>query len=333
MVQKTKSVGKGQRATPPFIFLSDVLQDYGSCKFRSDETAVDPQHYGDASKQVAVTLGGYLADKIEKTEVLLFDVHSLKLISGLELKEVLEYLRRLGQSNATDIGIEHGRDYCLDGERAMQAIWQVIGNTPPRRSGKRKLSVLSAKPLTPASEADPRREDKIECWGFETEYFSVEAMQLKLAEARVVARREKAYPSPLAARASANKKVHALPPGATVPSQKFAGQGTYFYSIETFNREGLPALSLDAAVLTRPPRPSEKNERNAKWQSLLKSMYLLDKEKSHTALCEKLAIRLNNDRGRGDGEVTAATIRRNTEDPGKRSVGGSKPRTLLPKKD
>lgn len=321
MVQKTKAVGKGNGTAAPFIYLSDVLRDYGAYMVPTEGNGQGTQtSHGDLD-EASTDFGRFLAAKIESTDILLFDVHTLTLISGQEMGEVLKYLRNRRSIEPTDIGIESGRDYCLEAERTIQAITEINAPAPAHQLRNRKKAArneTSAK-LTPNSGA--ARTAFEEEWVNDRELISVEAMQLKLGVARAIVEREKKYPSMLGARAAARKPVVEVPAGATV-LKRSTDWSDYVHTANKFNSSGLPALSLGAAAADTSGSMQGLDEKHTEWQELLKSMYREDPEQSHTALCKKLAMRLNKDSTK---KVSMSTIRRNTRDPGKRKAGGSKP--------
>lgn len=326
MAQKTKAVGNVQRAVPPFIFLSDVLQDYGASKVPMAGAGEDSQMPHGVSQQNFCDFGDFLAAKLESSEILLFDVHTLALISGLEMGEVVQYLRNRGSLEPADIGIANGRDYYLDGERAMQAISlsNVPTATPP--TGIKKIPKLNADLLVAKRASGAIKGELVDDWGAEREQISVEFMQSKLAEARAAAKRQQKSPSILAARA-ARKPTRLLPAGAMAMLKKPNDYYDYFYSESKFNRSGLPALSLEDAMPKLPVSAQWLIDRTAEWQRLLNDMHLADGEKSHTQLCDELAYRLYAKRGlRETKVVTSSTIRRLTKPPGNTKPGGSKPK-------
>jgi hypothetical protein len=285
MAQKTKAVGNLQRAVPPFIFLSDVLQDYGASKVPKAGAWEDSQTPHGVSQQNFFDFGNFLAAKLESSEILLFDVHTLKLIPDLEMQEVLHYLRSRGSSEPADIGIENGRDYCLDGEKTMQAISQCNVTKPTRQARSKKISKPNANDSIVNLESGATKGTTLDDWGADRELISVEFMQLRLTEARAAVKRQQKSSSILAARAAARKSARQMPVGATALSKKPNDYFDHFYSASRFNRSGLPALSLDAATPKAPGGGQGLTERNAEWQRRLKDMYLADKEKSHVELC------------------------------------------------
>lgn len=85
------------------------------------------------------------------------------------------------------------------------------------------------------------------------------------------------------------------------------------------------AVASASGVAATADAVGDKSIRNAEWQRRLNEMYENGphKGKSHSALCKKLADKINAaERGRSEPKVSANTIRRNTHDPGRRRPGG-----------
>lgn len=322
MEKMVKAYGNGKGRVPPFIFLSDVLHHYGSCDMPPTgganaetlaSTKSDPRHS---------TFGGMLADRIEKKDILIFDVYTLALIAGLELEEVLHFLRGFGSRNASTIAIDKGRDYYMDGERTIGWISTTnISSSAGKKEASRKTVKSSVAKLYAEVQNGVLEDD----WGRERARISDANILLKLAQGRVIAERERAREvSGVAARLSRNVVRPALAVGATAPSTNEFDH-SHFYVVGKFNRDGLPALWLDPKD-PQSFRGKDKQIRiNPKWQSRLDEMHLKDKEKPHSALCLELSKSLVGERGQQSRVVTAATIRKQTRDPGKRRAGGSRP--------
>jgi hypothetical protein len=260
----------------------------------------------------------------------LFDVHALTLMSGLELEEVLQFLRNVGKQGAYTIAIETGRDYCLDREKTLQAVGAI---NPPLLVKKQKVSSPSAKSTFIKMEAEPKKDADVDGWGGEKALLSLEFLQLKLAAGRMAAKREREFAGPSANGPAAHARKQAakrgLPPGAISPSDRFSASCCdSIYYTGKFNREGRPALWLETSVTPPPRKVKELSKNSDMLQKRLDEMYRRDRTKTHTTLCIDLAKQLNDERGQTEKQATAETIRRITNIPGIRGPGGSKPRQL-----
>lgn len=331
MGEMKKAFGKGPRKTPPFIHLSDVWAHYGSCEVPTTRGKRGEKAADGSPLKRCISFGNHLANQIEATEMLLFDVHDFKPILGLELNEVVHFLRGAGPKVADSIGMDKGRDYCLDGEKVMQMVGAL--KTKARSSG------LSSEPNTSvsiveSSNSSPNVKDPInertDLFGDEIGPVDVEILRLKLSEGRISAVREmklRASGGP-ASKAAARTEARGLPTGAIALSNEYRILGEYEYFKNKFNRKGLPALWFDTTEIEWPFINESLTQRNALWQSSLDNMYKSHPEKTHGVLCKDLANMLNAQRARGAKEINSSTIRTNTFDPGNRGTGGSKPRSL-----
>jgi hypothetical protein len=321
------SGGKVQAMVPPFIYLSDAMQQYASCKV---PIASDVETAGDANSETQINFGWYLADKIKKKEVLLFDVHSLAPIFELELEEVLQFLRTHGSKDATTIALEKGRDYCLDGEKATHAIALISTEAPTWVTGRRKSKGRRAAESSSGQRVEDRgAELELKSWGVEKKYVTLEFLQLKLAEGRYKAQQE--IPMNRSQRGPMGRStLRELTLGATSRSEKFHDDGEDIYVRGTFNRSGLPALWLETTnpdLLVVWKAKKAKNARNAKhamWQIRLYELYQRNKMLTHRELCVQLAKILNDQKGSHERTVNPETMRAVTLDPGERPRGGAR---------
>lgn len=188
MTAKTSSEAQGTIA--PFIFLSNVLRDYGSCRVRLKRS---PENMNGVEIESQISFGEFLADEVEKFEICLFDVHDLSVISGLELDEVIQYLRNLGKPVADSIAIETGRDYCLDGQKIVQAVGSIKTTLPSSTTSIRRTPTGGAKSSLIKMGVEPKKNENIDEWTGVNEPLSFEFLQLKLVQGRMAAKREKEY--------------------------------------------------------------------------------------------------------------------------------------------
>lgn len=278
-----------------------------------------------------ISFGEFLADEVEKFEICLFDVHDLSVISGLELDEVIQYLRNLGKPVADSIAIETGRDYCLDGQKIVQAVGSIKTTLPSSTTSIRRTPTGGAKSSLIKMEVEPKKNENIDEWTGENEPLSFEFLQLKLVQGRMAAKRDKEYGAPSgkgpAAQAAKRAAKRGLPMGAISQSDSFVTGGNSIYFTGKFNRAGRPALWLEASPTPPPQKVKALSEKKAFLQGHLDEMYRREPSKSHTKLCDDLAMKLNVERGPHKRPFMAVTIRRITDDPGHRSKGGSKPKT------
>ncbi len=328
-MKKTNAFRNQQGTVPPLIYLSEVLQDYGNCEVPIECAGEITPSIRNHSDSPSTKFECFLANKIECADIILFDVHSLDVIRGGELREILQYLRNRRGSMPTDIGIENGRDYYLDRERAMQAISETNAFGSKTNSYKGKASQKNAYVAVVSSAYGPLRSQD---WDIDRVHISNDEVMLRIANARVRAK-GLIVPTGLALRKLAASLERPLPAGAKELSKQPNEFYEFFYMSGKFNRMGLPALSLGAAITKENNGAIRANERHVIWQSRLNDLYLANKNKSHTALCEELAELLYDERRLRDSKkVSSSTIRRSTTDPGKRKPGGSKPKAVRTRK-
>lgn len=320
---------KVKDAVPPFIFLSDVLHEYG---FGQVRLMTSPEN-GSGDVESELSFSAFLACEIEKYEICLFDVHSLKLVSGPELKEVLQFLKNLGDADTRSIAIESGRDYCLDRQKTIQVVSLIDCSMSTSVINKRKAHWREATSAVIKREAEPLKNATVSEWAGPKEPLSLEFLQLMLAEGRIEAKREKDYCATPgggpAAKAAKRASAQNLPVGAVSPSDKPFIEDNSIYFSGKFNRQGLPALWMEFPEDKR-ARSRQLMERDDDWQNKLKDMFLLDKakgiERTHTELCIELAKVLNASRGLRGKEVNPSTIRTNTLNPSGKGPGGRYPK-------
>jgi hypothetical protein len=151
-------------------------------------------------------------------------------------------------------------------------------------------------------------------------------LYVKLAEGRVSSEREKKLNESPHSSGILGKRFgeRELKPGATSLSTT-GSFGGYVYFNGKFNRAGSPALWFDTADLAWPDIGS--NEKYGIWQARLNEMYKRSR-KSKTELCIELADLLQSEKRVTDKskKISAASIFRQTKDPGNRGPGGSKPK-------
>lgn len=236
---------------PPLIFLSDILARYASCDVMSQaETA---RADGALKGGVYTSFGSFLANKVTASEILLFDVYTLKLIVGLELEEVIQYLGSLGTTTATGIGMESGRDYCVDAEHAIQLISSICSTA--RFTGTRKVAGdgLGSNSLASSRPNKVGKGEVVDDWsGQDKEHYSWELLHVKVAEGRLAVHRaqnlEKEFGKRLSGGPAARNRESALVAGATSSLKKRSWSDSYVYFIGKFNRNGFPAVWFDTAV-------------------------------------------------------------------------------------
>lgn len=314
----------------PFIFLSDVLQEYSVGRVRLKS---NPDLKGGEVVESEIRFSAFLAGEIEKYEICLFDVHSLTLVSGPELEEVIQFLKNLGKPDTRSIAIESGRDYCLDRQKTIQAVSLIDCSMSISVINKQKALWREATSDVIKRLAEPEKNVVINEWAGPKEPLSMELLQLRLAEGRMAAKREKdSCVSPgTGPAANAAKRVSAqgLPLGAVSPSANPFIEDNSMYFSGKFNRKGLPALWMEFPEDKR-ARSRKLMERNDDWQNKLREMYLLDRskglERTHTELCFELAKALNASRRLREKEVNPSTIRTNTKNPSRKGPGGSRPK-------
>jgi hypothetical protein len=314
----------------PFIFLSDVLQEYGPCRvlLKSNQ-----ENMNGAEVEVEISFGEFLAREVENFAICIFDVHDLSLISGLELGEVLQFLKNLGKPGANSISLETGRDYCLDCQKTIQAVSLMNSTLLSSTVRKPKATSRSVKSTFIRMEVEPQKEQIVDEWAGEIEPLGLEFLQLKLVQGRMAAKREKEYGahtgSGPAAQAAKRASMRGLSSGAISQTDNFFTRGNSVYFTGKFNRNGYPALWLDSSPNpSPPPKAKALSELRANLQNHLDEMFRREPEKSHTTLCDDLAKKLNESRGQGQRPFKGVTIRRITDDPGHRPKGGSKPKKL-----
>ena len=321
---------KVKDAVTPFIFLSDVLHEYG---FGQVRLKTSPENGSGVDVESELSFSAFLACEIEKYEICLFDVHSLKLVSGSELKEVLQFLKNLGDADTRSIAIESGRDYCLDRQKTIQVVRLIDCSMSTSVINKRKAHWREAASAVIKREAEPLKNATVSEWADPEEPLSLEFLQLKLAEGRIAAKREKDYCAipggGPAAKAAKRASVQDLPVGAVSPSDNRFIVDDAVYFAGKFNRKGLPALWMEFPEDKR-ARSRQLMERDDDWQNKLKEMFLLHKakgiERTHTELCIELAKVLNASRGLRGKEVNPSTIRTNTLNPSGKGPGGRYPK-------
>lgn len=78
-----KATGRGQDNFPPFIHLSVVWEQYGSCEIPNTRAKLGEKVVDGSPLKARMSFGNHLADTIGAAEVRLFDVHDFKPILGL----------------------------------------------------------------------------------------------------------------------------------------------------------------------------------------------------------------------------------------------------------
>jgi len=318
-----------QRAVPPFLFLSDILARYGTFEVISTVAHGDGNAEAGTVRGAQISFCCFLASKLQGAEILLFDVHDLNLVSGLELEEVISFLQNPGNGDKSKIAAEKGRDYCLDSEATMQAIDSICKSASIRPVNAGASAKQGGKLFTLVRDVVPVKGDIVDDWsGQDIELFGLKRLCLKLAEGRLSFERDKqlkeyAQSSKILAKRYVQRE---LKPGATSPSTAHTKSSNYVYFIGKFNRVGSPALWFDTADLDWPVIGS--NEKYGIWQARINAMYKKS-GKSKTDLCIELADLLHSEKGMLDKspKISAQTIFRRTKDPGSRTAGGSKPKS------
>lgn len=328
---------KAQWQTPLFVYLSDVVQQYGSirlpCSNRASGTLEDV-----SETQRRVAYRAFLAEKISSAQVPLFDVHSLELIVGSELEEILHDLRSSdGIKTGLEIGFEVGRDYCVDAER-LNAEMKSVTSLPKFKC--RPVGEHLSNHPTNISPNTPRlafyKPEIPSGWEEQKRPVTLEFLRFRLETGRHKALA--AYkPAPKTGPRSRSSPKPKLPVAATATCDWGCDVTDKIYLVGKFNRKGEPALLLewvvteldgDANTSTKKLTSEANAVRNAQWQEQLLAMFASgpDKGKSHKALCEVLARLLNDNKVPSDKTVIKSEqIRRVTRDPGKRKPGGKRP--------
>lgn len=328
-----KTDQRRQSAIPPVVFLSDVLAHYGSFEVETDGDHEVGQAVVGSVRSEKIGFCCFLASRLKRAEILLFDVHDLNLISGLELEEIITFLQNPGKDHKYRTAIQRGRDYCVEGEATIHAINSIRKTASIRVVNKGISAEYGGKFLTLVRSIEPEKCGVVGDWcGKELELFSLERLRLKVAAGRLAAMSESDHARKIGRYTNllVNQRPQLeLKPGATELSPTYFSSDDYFYFTGKFNREGLPALWFDTADLEWPVIGTKENERHAMWKVRIKEMYKKS-GKSHTDLCIELAKTLHDEKGLRDktAAVSAATIQRITTDPGGRNRGGSKPKSL-----
>jgi len=323
-------VARNDKRPLPFIYLSTALRKYSSKWYylKSDN--------GAAARRKATAFGPFLGKAIEEYSVLIFDACSLRLLDFLEQNEVTQALLDSGKTGfPIGIGLELGRDYCLDRDKLEQIIRSSRSIQPPQMNKAMSppeflcLPEVGIAPPPPSSESDD--------WGTdagETEpptVISLDEQTFKLLEGRL-----KSPPTPrqmkfnLKYARDEERNKERKTAATKLPARPIFSE-EHLYLTGKMNREGRPVLFLgnldevrattfadsDSATL---PKQLRFKERNDRWQRKLNEMYRSDPPKSHTQLCKDLAKEI--DSSFAEKHVCAATIQKITHDPGHRSPGG-----------
>lgn len=316
-----------QGAIPPFAFLSDVLLRYGSLEVR----------FQGNSAQGNLDEGFYslLARKFNEREIPLFDVHTLKLVSGRELDEVISFLQNPENVNSTRIAFESGRDYCMDWEATMRVLNDISKITSTLSENTGTARIKSVNSYTLVRNSDPKETVYDANWleenwiDAEIEQFGFERLRLMLAKGREVIERKKINEERLKSTGMGMKpqEQKELKPGVTSQSSEI--YSSYANFTGKFNRDGMSALWFDTANIEWPAIGSDGDKKYSMWQTRLNEMYKKTPGKTKTELCKELAANLHAEKRISDKskKISAATIFRRTKDPGMRKRGGSLPRS------
>jgi hypothetical protein len=297
----------------PFVYLTTVLQKYSCEMFCLD--ACDG-HQEAPGRQTTITFQHFLAHLLQTGQVLAFDVNDLERIRSLELEEIIAALRACAADDyPRGIGIEDGRDYCLDRERldlrrlsakrrtsANRIVWPCMPAITIQRA---PAGLVSRKPWTQVP---------------------VEHLDLKLARGRDEARQ---------ARESRSRMIVIvpqpyLPPPAASMDATSDCRG-FFCLSGRMNRQGKPAMFLgDERELHRMPDPAARErikrgraaERYALWQEQLNEIHHRHPEKTHSELCSEYVAKLKAESPVSQElKLSPGTVRRKTRDPGRRRRG------------
>ena len=324
---------------PPFIYLSDVIKQYGS--YRLPATGISGGGPGDGEIQAQASFGSFLAEKIASATIPLFDVHSLELIFDSDLDEVLHYLRSTSDQGTTSgIGFEVGRDYCIDAEslnaeiNSIESLPRINWQTVEEKSAVLPDNVMPNTPLVSLYVPPP------DGWGGDTERrpLTQEFLRYQREKGRFEATTKYMYPrwGGLRAKTLLGPTLPPFSPGANA-ARNGHEHSDRTYLVGKFNKRGDRALWLDwvvpgqtgGAIGSGGKEPNTGiATRNEKWQERLLAMFTSGphKGKSHKALCEELARQLYLEKLPSDEtEFKPELIRRATRDPGKRKPGGKRP--------
>lgn len=343
MQKKSKPGGHGSRRgtkledLPPFVYLSCVLQQYGHFG-KLAQSAADDSDAGTA--EPAVMFGSFLAELVKSAKVLLFDVHSLKLVTGDELEDVVEYLLHYTNDSRhpLNVGIAAGLDYCMDAHRLAKEI-QGTGTLrrleyrSPIGSTERPSKTQPVTPIVSVYSSDVDVE-----WEVPKVPLTTEFIALQLAIGREQAARERASPPRVFPKP---RKPAALQPrdrseyrGATEPNDWSCIWGSdQIYLVGKFNIAGDPALLLENDLPKKVgPRGHAAGSRLAlrfeAWQARINAMYYSGphKGKPHRTLSEELAKQLNAEMLPSSKKtISAEMIRRETFNPSSPEAGVQKP--------
>lgn len=316
-----------------FIYLSDALRLYGGKAYCISVESQCNTHDARCSAPHFFSFGLFLANCINTRAVLLFDVHSLNVPCLRETVEVITCLRGMRDGgDVPGLGVESGRDYCLDYERLADAI----KSTKSKALSSEVASTISSTKGLPASPEYTHYIDP--AWAEwndgSPKPVSLEFVHKKLVDARHIASVEGHY---------LNTERIKLPRWSTSPqllnpamkpidpSQCCIGDTVYL--VGKMNRQGKPALFIQPLFSPgkspRSLRTQLTEQRNHQWQTRLNEMYKSEPYKgmSHDALCRELAKKINRDAAPSQTKtISPERIRRVTKDPGKRLPGGSKRR-------
>lgn len=296
------------RVIPQFVYLSCVLQQYGSNRRVPVDAAKDSATEKTAAN---MTFGTFLAQRIELGSVLLFDVHSLKLVTDDELDDVIQYLVHYtaDSKHPLNVGIAAGLDYCVDAHRLSEEIQRtgslpLLGYTPAIGNPKR----LSRRPpITPALSAYESNDPS--AWEEPKVPITSEFMAVQLANGRHQAATARTQP----AKVLANPKKSMSPPARDRTAYRGAVKAkdwsltwgdTRSYLAGKFNIAGYPALLLEYNIqssepvktigVRKHPEGSRLALRAQGWLKRLREMYLAEPHgKSHRQLCRLLADEIN----------------------------------------
>jgi hypothetical protein len=329
--------GKAKRTQgqlPIFIYLSDVIRQYGS--HRIPATSIFGGSPDDGEIQAQVSFGSFLAEKIASARIPLFDVHSLKLVFHSDLDEVLHYLRSTSdQEGTSSLGFELGRDYCIDAERLSAEINSIESLPCINWQKVEDKSVALPEhfiPKTPPVSSFLQLPNRFNGWDGEDpekEPLSQEFLRCRLGEGRFEAITKYKYPYWAGPRAKwVGPSLPPFSPGA-IAALYNRDDSERIYLFGKFNKRGDPALWLDWVVPEPPDSPNTKKkgrtaERNATWQLRLDEMFKSGphKGKSHTSLCKELAKILEFEKPLSSNvKFDSVRIRSVTRDPGHRPKG------------